>query len=475
MPLSDLQRLPETIRVAIWRPDLAALPTWHALGLRTARTFWAVLRDLRQGDLSLRAMSLVYTTMLSMVPLLAISFSVLKGFGVHEELETAMMRVLLPLGERGVEVGIRIIEFVENVKIGVLGSVGLALLLYTVVSLMQKIERAFNHIWDVPQTRPFAQRFSGYLSVIVIGPLLVFSAVGISASLMNSDIVATLSAIGPIGALIDTVGQLVPAALVVAAFTFIYVFMPNTRVRVLSAFTGALVGALLWGLASWVFASFIVSSAQYAAIYSGFAALILFMLWMYVAWLVLLIGSSVALYHQHPEDLVLSRRAATLSPRLAERLALAVLVEIGTAFAGSAAAPSDEDLAARLRCSSRTVDRLTDLLAREGFIAATNDTATRWLPARAPDAILLGDVMSAVRGAGEGGVSSASYVRVTPSVGTLMDEADAARDRVLESRTLADLVAMTQRQDGADAVKAARAAKATKATKANVTPLPKAG
>ncbi len=460
MPLSDLQRLPETIRVAIWQPDLAALPTWHALGLRTLRTFWAVLRDMRQGDLSLRAMSLVYTTMLSMVPLLAISFSVLKGFGVHEELETAMMRVLLPLGERGVEVGIRIVEFVENVKVGVLGSVGLALLLYTVISLMQKIERAFNHIWDVPQTRPFAQRFSGYLSVIVIGPLLVFSAVGISASLMNTEIVTTLSAIAPIGAVIDTVGQLVPAAMVVGAFTFIYVFMPNTRVRVLSAFTGALVGALLWGMASWVFASFIVSSAQYAAIYSGFAALILFMLWMYVAWLVLLVGSSVALYHQHPEDLVLAQRAAALSPRMAERLALAVLVEIGTAFGGSAAAPSDEDLASRLRCSSRTVDRLTDLLAREGFIAATNDAPARWLPARAPDDILLGDVMSAVRGAGEGGASSANYVRVTPSVGALLDEADAARDRVLESRTLADLVAMTQRQDSANA---------------SVTPLPKAG
>ncbi|MEE8333523.1 MAG: YhjD/YihY/BrkB family envelope integrity protein, partial [Alphaproteobacteria bacterium] len=462
-PLSDLQRLPETVRVAIWQPDLAALPTWHALGLRMLRTFWAVLRDVRQGDLSLRAMSLVYTTMLSMVPLLAISFSVLKGFGVHEELETAMMRVLLPLGERGVEVGIRIVEFVENVKVGVLGSVGLALLLYTVVSLMQKIERAFNHIWDVPQTRPFAQRFSGYLSVIVIGPLLVFSAVGISASLMNSKIVTTLSAVAPIGVLIDTVGQFVPATLVVGAFTFIYVFMPNTRVRVLSAFTGALVGALLWGLASWVFASFIVSSAQYAAIYSGFAALILFMLWLYVAWLVLLIGSSVALYHQHPEDLILAQRTAALSPRMAERLALAVLVEIGAAFAGSTAAPSDEDLAARLRCSSRTVDRLTDLLARKGFITATIDVPARWLPARVPDAILLGDVISAVRAEGEGAASTASYVHVTPSVRKLLDEADAARDRVLESRSLAELVAMTQSHDDAPGADT------------GVTPLPKTG
>jgi len=464
MPLSDLRRLPETVRAAIWQPDIAALPAWHVFGLRLLRTTWAVLRDVRQGELSLRAMSLVYTTMLSMVPLLAISFSVLKGFGVHDKLEAAMMQVLLPLGERGVEVGIRIVEFVENVKVGVLGSVGLALLLYTVVSLMQKIERAFNHIWDVPQTRPFAQRFSGYLSVIVIGPLLVFSAVGISASLMSSEIVTTLSAIAPIGAVINSVGQLLPVVLVVGAFTFIYVFMPNTRVQVVSALVGALVGASLWGLASWVFASFIVSSAQYAAIYSGFAALILFMLWMYVAWLVLLIGSTVALYHQHPEDVVLSRRGAAPSPHMAERLALAVLVEIGAAFAGGAAAPNDEELAAGLRCQGRTADRLTDLLAQNGFIAATADTPPRWLPARAPDTILLGEVLSAVRGAGEDGSSSSSkLVCVTPSVASLLDEADRARDQVLEGRSLADLVAMPQRQDAAPG------------HDADVTPLAKAG
>ena len=100
------------------------------------------------------------TTDLSIVPLLAVSFSVLKGFGVHEALETAMMKTLMPLGDKGVEIGLRIIEFVDNVKVGVLGSVGLALLLYTVLSLMQKIELAFNFIWLVPQERPLAQRFS---------------------------------------------------------------------------------------------------------------------------------------------------------------------------------------------------------------------------------------------------------------------------------------------------------------------------
>ena len=121
--MTGISEISHYIRSRIWDPDLDRLSPWMRLTLRSLRIFWAVVRDLRRGELSLRAMSLVYTTILSIVPLLAVSFSVLKGFGVHEALETAMMRTLLPLGEKGVEIGLRIIEFVDNVKVGVLGSV----------------------------------------------------------------------------------------------------------------------------------------------------------------------------------------------------------------------------------------------------------------------------------------------------------------------------------------------------------------
>ena len=111
--------------------------------------------------LTLQAMSLVYTTLLSLVPLIAVSFSVLKGFGVHNQVEPMLSSVLAPLGDKGAEITSKIIEFVENTKAGVLGSLGLVLLFYTVVSLIQKIERSFNFTWRISKPRPFAQRFSG--------------------------------------------------------------------------------------------------------------------------------------------------------------------------------------------------------------------------------------------------------------------------------------------------------------------------
>jgi membrane protein len=342
--LSELRYLPQAIHDRVWADYLNRKSFCLGLAVKTTRLAWAVIRDLCSGDPSLRAMSLVYTTILSLVPLLAISFSVLKGFGVHEELETTMMRSLLPLGEQGVEIGIRIIEFVENVKVGVLGSLGLALLLFTVISLMQKIERAYNRTWRVSQDPPFAQRFSGHLSVVIVGPVLVFSSMGITATLMSTDIVASITAIEPFGAVMGWASALLPFALVVGAFTFIYVFMPNTNVNPVSAFVGSLVAGALWHLAGWVFASFVVSSAQTAAIYSAFAGLIVFMLWLHVSWLVLLIGASVAYYHQNPYQTAAGDGETPLSPRMAERVSLALLSEVASAFQAGESRPTTNEL-----------------------------------------------------------------------------------------------------------------------------------
>src|SRR5690554_298710 len=166
---------------------------------KTGRSLYALIRDVLSGQLTLHAMSLVYTTLLSIVPLLALSFSVLKALGVHQRMEPFLFQFFQPMGPQGVEVAERILEFVDNMKVGVLGSVGLALLVYIVISLVQKIERSFNMIWRVPEMRSMAQRFSNYLSVIMVGPLLMVSAIGVTAAIFSSEIAQTLIAIEPFG------------------------------------------------------------------------------------------------------------------------------------------------------------------------------------------------------------------------------------------------------------------------------------
>ncbi len=254
----------------IWGAPLKPHSAWTSLGLRWVRTLMILGRDLAFGQLTLRAMSLVYTTLLSIVPLLALSFSVLKAFGVHNQVQPMLVNLLTPLGEQGKVVAAQIGDFIEHMNVGVLGAVGLALLLYTAISLMQKIEESLNYIWHVSQARSLGERFSRYLSVLLVGPLLVFAALGITGSMMNAEILRQVLSVELVEQASEALATLTPYILVIAAFTFVYLLLPNAKVRWTSALVGGVVGGIVWQTAGWLFATFVASSGQYAAIYSGF-------------------------------------------------------------------------------------------------------------------------------------------------------------------------------------------------------------
>ena len=176
----------------LWRVDLDILKGGRAFLVKTLRLLAVSSRDFSEGLINLRAMSLVYTTLLSLVPLLAVSFSVLKGFGVHNQIEPLLLNFLAPLGPKGGEIAASIIGFVENLNVKVLGAVGLAVLLYTVFSLIQKIEDAFNDIWRVRRQRSLARKISDYMSVLLIGPVLI--ALGAEGDGVPPEVVAACDA-----------------------------------------------------------------------------------------------------------------------------------------------------------------------------------------------------------------------------------------------------------------------------------------
>ncbi len=421
----------------IWedRPATAAGP--RAQLVRAARILHVVVQDLRKGELTLQAMSLVYTTLLSLVPLLAVSFSVLKAFGVHYRLEPVLLSVLEPMGERGVEIAERIVGFVSNVSAGVLGSVGLAFLFYTVVSLMQKIERAFNFTWHVDNERSLAQRFSDYLSVVVVGPVLVFAAVGLAASAMSHAMVGAILAIPVLGAIFDAIGRLIPYLLVTVAFTVIYVFVPNTRVRLSSALAGGVVSALLWVTTGWVFTAFIAGSAKYTAIYSAFAGLVLFMIWLYLGWLILLTGASVAFYHQNPQYLRRHRGIVRLSNHDRERLALLIAAEVAQRFHRGAAPAGEAELSSLLRAPREAVQLVAGALAAQGLIRETA-SPRGYVPCRSLDQIPLTEVVGAVRRSGI--VSDGGRMHKDPRVEAIAADLERAISATLGQTNLLDLV-----------------------------------
>lgn len=425
---------------AIWKGRPERMPEWQARGVRLVRLALVLLRDLAVGQLTLRAMSLVYTTLLSLVPMLALSFSVLKAFGVHNQIEPTLMSFLAPLGPEGAEVSRRIIAFIENMNVGVLGSVGLGLLIYTAISLVQKIEEAFNFIWHIPRARSFGQRFSSYLSVLLVGPLLVFAAMGVTAAITSIGVVRELLAIEPLGRIAYELGRVVPYLLVIGAFTFLYLSIPNTRVRFVPALAGGVVGGILWQTAGWAFALFIATSTRYAAIYSSFAIMVLFMIWLYVSWVILLFGASVSFYRQHPEYLVAHGGEPRLSSRMRERLALYVVSRVGALHMAGAAPWTLQQFTQALGMPMHAVESVLDALEQGGILVETGDDPPAYLPARDLGTVSVKRVMDVVRSADEDLYMSPETLPVPPPLEELLQRLDRAIEATTADQSVRDLV-----------------------------------
>jgi len=429
----------QKIENLIWVSDLQSLPTWHRALVQFLQIASMVGRDLTRGMLTLRAMSLVYTTLLSFVPLLAVSFSVLKGFGVHNQIEPLLLNFLEPLGDKGIEMTHNIVGFVENMKIGVLGALGLGMLLYTVISLIQKIEAAFNFTWRISSARNLSQRFSNYLSVVMVGPVLIFSAVGITASLKSHTIVNAIEALPYMSDLIQLAGRFVPYVLIIAAFSFVYVLVPNTRVKIKSALYGAIVAGILWRWTGALFASFAGGSTSYTAIYSGFAILLLFMIWLYLGWLILLIGASISYYHQHPERLRWKAERFSISGIMRENLALQLMLEIGRAHLyAKDFIPTREALCQRLNIPESMTNRMLNNLQQCDLIRQSCDADTAFLPARSVEQIRLTEVLQAARVAEDDGMSQ--QLKLDPAVTQLQQNVEQNLQQTLSDQSLKDLI-----------------------------------
>ncbi|MDH3287520.1 MAG: YihY/virulence factor BrkB family protein [Betaproteobacteria bacterium] len=425
---------------AVWRSN-ESMPASKAWLMRVVRMLVVLVRDLSEGQLTLRAMSLVYTTLLSIVPLLALSFSVLKGFGVYNQIEPLLLTFLEPLGEKGVEITERIIQFIANMNVGVLGSVGLALLIYTAVSLVQKIEEAFNFIWHIAQPRRFGERFSRYLTMLLVGPILVFAALGITASVMSAEVVRGVVAIEPFGQVVYAAGRLVPYVLVIGAFTFAYIFIPNAKVRLGPALVGGFVGGILWQTAGWAFAEFVALSGKYTAIYSSLAILILFMIWLYLSWLILLFGASVAFYYEHPEYLVALGGEPQLSNRMRERLALGTMSLIAGRFVYGKPPLAAVELSRLLNTPLNAVQNVLDTLERNALVSVNAGDPPAYSPARDVSTISVRHLLDVVRAAGEKGYFSGAELPVPRQVERALARLEAAAGASVEHLSARDLVA----------------------------------
>ncbi|HSW13008.1 MAG TPA: YihY/virulence factor BrkB family protein [Solimonas sp.] len=424
----------------LWDRDrIAQYPLYM---VRTARYVFVLLRDLIEGQLNMRAMSLVYTSLLSIVPLLALAFSMLKALGVHNSLEPVLLEFLRPLGSQAPVITGNIIGFVEKVNVSVLGFAGVALLFFSVISMIRKVEESFNFIWRIDRPRPLSQRLGEYLAVVTVGPLLVVLALGMTASVLSNAIVVQIISYEPFGTLMLLVTKLLPYLLIAGLFTFLYTFMPNTRVKLRAAFYGGTLAGVLWQTGAALFASIVVSATSYNAVYSSFAILILLLIWLYVGWLILLIGCQLAFYVQHPEHLVPQKIPPLLSGKQIEYLALMIMGMTGRRFLAGEPAQTEEELSLALNAPPEHVARVADSLILHGLLTEAGTDRTRLVPAMDLDSIALSRLWRLARAGNE--MMPHSPDALASEVLQLLDGAEQAFEQHAGGLTLRQWLAKTQ-------------------------------
>ena len=423
----------------LFRAPGAVVGRLAAGGLTVLRYAYALTRDLVLGDLNLRAMSLVYTSLLSLVPLIAFSLSIMKGLGFQREFEPLLYEFFRPLGDRATELTQRVLGFVDHMQGRVLGSVGLVFLVWTVLSVIQKVEESFNYIWQVERARSFARRFGEYLGVLVVAPIVIITALGLVASLGSSSAVLWLAAREPFGTLLVMLGRLGPWLIVGAGFAFLYSFIPNAGVRTWVALVAGFTAGAAWVAASIFFTQLAGWSTRMMAVYASFAIVLLALMWFWLNWLVLLVGAQFAFYLQNPRYLRSGQHEVQPTARLREQLALGVMYLVGRSFETGEQGLGVGALAELLDVPSSALGPVVDALVSAGLLRTVEDETL--LPGREPARIMLDAVLAAVRDGRIGRGARLAEARIPAPAERAGEQVDAAIRAELGRTSLRDFIA----------------------------------
>jgi len=392
--IHDIRRYFET---TIWSRPPNELAMMARLQRRVARAVYLVIRSCFDDALILRASALTYQTMLGMVPLLAMIFAIAKGLSLRA---SSMVEGILA-GLAVKEVAEQIVAYVQQTDVAALGAVGLLFSLRIATKLLSQIETSFNHVWGVTEGRTFARKIGDYLGILLIYPVLVLISTGVTASLNSSALVSRLlestwvSWFTRIG-----VGAL-PFVTVWLAFTFIYMYVPNTKVRFGAAFVGAVVAGSAWHLSQFALFWTQAGIARYNVVYGTFASIPVFLIWLNLSWVIVLLGSEIAFAVQHESTYHPPAPRTRQAIVHLEQAALHMLARIWGRFQSGEPALDAGDLAADLDLSRAAAIDVLDGLLEGGLLVRAGD-GSAILPAYDLGRVSVGELLAAFRRSGDG-------------------------------------------------------------------------
>ena len=376
----------------LWSADLSDLRWWRKFLLQQGQLWTVVFRGFFTDRCILRASALTFTTLLSVVPLLALMFSVLKGLGVQNTLQSLLLE---KLAAGSGDVVTLIITYINNTNVASLGTFGLVFLVMTVLTLLSNIEKSFNKVWGVDETRPLLRRFTDYFSVVTIGPIFVVVAISMTSTLKSQTLVQGLMERAYVGEIVLLLFKILPFMVMWLVFAGLYLFMPNTKVNPRAALLGGICGGTLWQLGQWLYLELQVGVARYNAIYGTMAALPVFMVWIYLSWAIVLFGLEFTYATQNLASIRQEIRGQAREFVNRELVALTILVFLGRRFYRGEPALEQEKIAVGLEIRPRLLRDVLETLRKQGYVAKISgeNEASAYQPGCALEAIRIHDFL----------------------------------------------------------------------------------
>jgi membrane protein len=345
------------LKTDIWRLRANKLTGWKATVIPHLRVFLLAISRFYEDKCELRASALTFYSLLSIVPVVAMAFGVAKGFGLEKVLQEQLVSKL----EGQQETAEKIIGFantlLETTKGGAIAGVGVVVLFWTVVKVLSNIENSFNDIWGIKKARQLGRKLADYLSLVMICPVLLIAASSITVILTTqiTAMVERLSILGHAAGIIIFLLRILPYAVIWVLFTFIYVFMPNTKVHLKSGLWAGIIAGTIYQLAQFAYIKFQIGVASYGAIYGSFAALPLFLVWLQLSWVIVLFGAEIAFAHQNVEAYEFVPDCLKVSQSFKRIVALIITHHCVKEFLQAKRVPSADDISHELEIPIRLV------------------------------------------------------------------------------------------------------------------------
>ncbi len=396
-----LQKALNFIRKDIWRITFKDMPKYQVILIKVVRILLLAFRGYNEDKVSLRSSALTFYSMLSVVPVAAMAFGISKMVGIEKQL-TRYLNEQFAGQQEVLEYIIQFSNsFLENTKGGLIAGIGAIILIWSVMKVFGNIESSFNAIWQIRQGRNWFRKFSDYISMLIIAPILLVSSSSATVfiSTMLKELAAESAIVGVLSPLLFLLIKLIPYVLIWLLLTMVYMVMPNTKVNFKSAFVAGIISGTAFVFIQWVYIHFQVGVSKYNAIYGSFAALPLFLIWLQMSWLIVLFGAEISFAVQNVEKYEFEPDTHSLSPFSWRVLTLMVAHLLIKNFAKGEKAMTAENISKRLEIPIRSVRDILYILVDSGILSEVNtqyEKETAYQPAVDTNILSVSYVLNAI-------------------------------------------------------------------------------